>query len=113
MAQYDGEGNLVFAARSDFQIKHMGRRIELGEIEAIATALDEIKMCCCLYNPEKQWIYLFAELSDGYTLSGQELRSILRGKLTDYMLPRKVVILEKMPLSPNGKMDRQTLKAQM
>ena len=113
MAQYDGEGNLVFAARSDFQIKHMGRRIELGEIEAIATTLDEIKMCCCLYNPEKQWIYLFAELSDGYALTGQELRSILRGRLTDYMLPRKVVILEKMPLSPNGKMDRQTLKAQM
>ena len=113
MAQYDEKGNLVFAARSDFQIKHMGHRVELGEIEAIATTLDEIKMCCCLYRAEKQWIYLFAELTDGCALTGQEIRSLLRDKLSDYMLPRKVIILEKMPLSPNGKMDRQTLKAQM
>lgn len=113
MAQYDAEGNLVFAARSDFQIKHMGHRIELGEIEAVATTLDEIRMCCCLYSPAKQWIYLFAELSEGCTLTGQQIRSLLREKLSDYMLPRKVVILDKMPLSPNGKMDRQKLKAQM
>jgi acyl-coenzyme A synthetase/AMP-(fatty) acid ligase len=111
MAQYDAEGNLVFAARSDFQIKHMGRRIELGEIEAVATTLDEINMCCCLYRPEKQWIYLFAELTGGCDLTGQQVRSLLREKLSDYMLPRKVVILDKMPLSPNGKMDRQSLKA--
>ena len=113
MAQYDERGNLVFASRSDFQIKHMGHRIELGEIEAIATTLDEIKMCCCLYRPEKQWIYLFAELADGCARTGQEIRSLLREKLSDYMLPRKVVVLEKMPLSPNGKMDRQALKALM
>ena len=113
MAQYDADGNLVFAARSDFQIKHMGRRIELGEIEAIATTLDEIRMCCCLYRPEKQWIYLFAELSQDCALTGQQLRSLLREKLSDYMLPRKVVILDAMPLSPNGKMDRQSLKALM
>lgn len=110
MALYDENGHLVFAARSDFQIKHMGHRIELGEIEAIATTLDGIKMCCCLYRPEKQWIYLFAELSDGCVLTGPEVRSLLRNKLSDYMLPRKVVILDKMPLSPNGKLDRQTLK---
>ena len=113
MARYDAEGNLVFAARSDFQIKHMGRRIELGEIEAVATTLDEIKMCCCLYRPEKQWIYLFAELNEGCALTGQQIRSLLREKLSDYMLPRKVVILDKMPLSPNGKMDRQRLKVLM
>ena len=113
MAQYDADGNLIFAARSDFQIKHMGHRIELGEIEAIATTLDEIRMCCCLYLPEKQWIYLFAELSEGCALTGQQLRSLLRGKLSDYMLPRRVVILDHMPLSPNGKMDRQRLKTLM
>ena len=113
MAQYDENSNLVFASRSDFQIKHMGHRIELGEIEAIATTLNEIKMCCCLYRPEKQWIYLFAELTDGCGLTGQEIRSLLREKLSDYMLPRRVVVLEKMPLSPNGKMDRQALKALM
>lgn len=113
MAQFDAEGNLVFAARSDFQIKHMGHRIELGEIEAIATTLDEIRMCCCLYRPEKQWIYLFAQLNTGCALTGQQVRSLLRQKLSDYMLPRKVIILDSMPLSPNGKMDRQRLKALM
>ncbi|MBR5109279.1 MAG: amino acid adenylation domain-containing protein [Clostridia bacterium] len=113
MAQYDGEGNLIFAARTDFQIKHMGHRIELGEIEAIATALDEIKLCCCLYRPEKQWIYLFVEPADGCGLTGQEFRSLLRDKLSDYMLPRKVIPVEKMPLNANGKIDRQTLKTLM
>ena len=113
MAQYDKDGNLVFAARSDFQIKHMGHRVELGEIEACATALDDIKLCCCLYRPEKQWIYLFAELTDGCALTGQEIRSKLREKLSDYMLPRKVIVLDRMPLNPNGKIDRQSLKTEL
>ncbi len=111
LAQYDKDGNLIFASRTDFQIKHMGQRIELGEIEAIAGSLNEIGRCCCLYNSDKKKIVLFCELSDGVTMEGREIQSILRDKLSSYMVPGKVNIMENLPLNANGKIDRQKLKS--
>ena len=113
LAQYDEEGNLIFAARTDFQIKHMGRRIELGEIESVANALEEVNRCCCLYNSEKKKIILFCELAEGYNLKGLDIKHILREKLSSYMLPNKVNILDHLPINQNGKIDRQALKAQL
>lgn len=113
LASYDNEGSLVFASRSDFQIKHMGHRIELGEIEVIAGALPEVQRCCCLYNQEKKKIVLFCELSQGVELNGQQIQSILRGKLSTYMVPSKVVIMDKLPINANGKINRQELKNQL
>ena len=106
LAQYDAEGNLLFAARNDDQIKHMGRRIELGEIEAVAGALPEIDRCCCLYDAAKKKLVLFCQSS----LTGRELRSLLRQQLTSYMAPGKVVVLDALPLNANGKIDRKKLK---
>ena len=111
LAQYNADGNLVFASRSDFQIKHMGHRIELGEIESIAGSLPEIARCCCLYNSEKKKIVLFCALSNGKELSGIEIKSILKTKLSSYMVPWKVTIMDKLPLNANGKIDRQKLKS--
>ncbi len=113
LASYDSDGNLVFASRSDFQIKHLGHRIELGEIEVIAGALPEIQRCCCLYNKEKQKIVLFCELSQGVELNGTQIQSILRTKLSSYMVPTKVVIMDKLPINANGKINRQELKEQL
>ena len=110
LAQYDEDGNLLFASRADFQIKHMGHRIELGEIEAVAGALPEIDRCCCLYNAEKKKIVLFCEIHKETNADGRKIQSLLRGKLSSYMVPGKVLVLEKLPLSPNGKIDRQSLK---
>ena len=109
LAQYDADGNLVFASRTDFQIKHMGRRIELGEIEAICTETDEISRCACIYNQEKRKIILVCTLSEGVNLKPLELKSILKKHLTTYMVPNKIIILEKLPLNANGKIDRQQL----
>ena len=111
LARYDAEGNLVFASRKDFQIKHMGRRIELGEIESIADQLPEIQRCCCLYDAEKRKIRLFCELIAGCEWKSRDVRSALKGHLTDYMLPGSVTIMEKLPLNANGKIDRSRLKA--
>lgn len=110
LAKYDEDGNLVFVARIDYQIKHMGHRIELGEIEAIADRFDDIARCCCLYNKTKNKIVLFCELTDGSTLSGKEIRSALRVKLSNYMLPNKVVVMQKLPINSNGKLNRQELE---
>ncbi len=110
LASYDQKGNLIFASRSDFQIKHMGHRIELGEIEAVSGALPYILACCCLYNSEKSRITLFCEVSENCGKTERDIQSELRGHLSSYMLPGRVVILEKLPLNPNGKIDRQKLK---
>ena len=110
LAQYDDKGNLVFASRNDFQIKHMGHRIELGEIEAVAGALDEIQRCCCLYNSAKQKIVLFCQLGEACTAKAADIRSMLRPKLSAYMLPGTVKILDSLPFNANGKIDRQKLK---
>lgn len=110
LASYDDNGNLIFASRSDFQIKHMGHRIELGEIEAVSGALPYILGCCCLYNSEKSRITLFCELAEDCNKSDREIQSELRLHLSSYMLPGKVVIMDKLPLNANGKIDRQKLK---
>lgn len=110
LAQYDANGNILFVARTDFQIKHMGHRIELGEIETVANALPEVNRCCCLYNAPKRKIVLFCELAPDCTLKSQEIRSILKSKLSEYMVPGKVQIMDALPLNQNGKIDRQLLK---
>ena len=110
LAQYDAEGNLLFAARNDDQIKHMGRRIELGEIEAVAGALPEIDRCCCLYDSVKKKLVLFCQTPPGSACTGRELRSMLRERLVSYMVPGRVVVLDTLPLNANGKINRQKLK---
>lgn len=108
LAQYDKNGNLVFATRTDFQIKHMGHRIELGEIEAICSNLDIINRCCCVYDTAKRKIILICTSNAG--LNPQEIKSVLKTHLSAYMVPGKVVILDELPINANGKIDRQKLK---
>lgn len=111
MARYDRAGRLVFAARRDYQIKHMGRRIELGEIETAADGLEAVQRSCCLYDGARQKIVLFCQPAPGAEVTGRDIRRQLREKLSDYMVPTKVTILEALPLNQNGKIDRQALQA--
>ena len=108
-ARYDEEGNLVFISRGDAQIKYKGYRIELGEIEAAVNELDYIDRACVLYNAERERITAFVSTRrEGLRL--RELNADLEGRLVDYMLPRKLVVLEEIPLNANGKIDRPYLK---
>ena len=98
-------GELVFVCRKDSQIKHMGHRIELGEIEAAAGKLPEVHRSCALYDKEAQRIMLFYTGSIGE----DALLSHLRSYLPRYMIPALVTHLDRMPLTPNGKLDRRAL----
>ena len=113
LARYDAEGNLVFVSRKDFQIKHMGRRIELGEIESVADTLPEIQRCCCLYNEKRKLIHLFCELIPGCDWDGRAVQHAMRGKISDYMLPTRITVLDAMPFNANGKIDRNKLKTML
>ena len=99
-------GELVFVSRKDYQIKHMGHRIELGEIEANVNSLEVVKLSACVYDEEKGKITLFYM----GTCSAAELMSSLKNKLPRYMLPNKIIQMDQLPFTANGKIDRKTLK---
>lgn len=105
LVKYNTYGELVFVSRKDHQIKHMGHRIELGEIEAAVHSIKGIKQACCVYNKRKKRIKLFY-VGD---LDKKDILKALESKLPKYMLPTRFNLLEKMPLTPNGKIDRVSL----
>jgi D-alanine--poly(phosphoribitol) ligase subunit 1 len=96
---------LVFSARKDHQIKHMGHRIELGEIEAGAGRLEGVIRACSVYEKKKSKIFLYYEGDR----TPSELSSHLSTVLPRYMVPNKIEKLDALPLTPNGKINRMKL----
>ena len=108
LGKYNAYGEIVFLARKDSQIKHMGHRIELGEIETALSAVPGIRRGCCLYEHKTQKIVAIYEGST----EQKALTEALKEKLPNYMLPNRYVPLEEMPINHNGKIDRTLLKHQ-
>lgn len=106
LGYYDDEGNLYFKCRKDFQIKHMGHRIELGEIEVVMETMDDILRCCCLFDEKKNKIVAFYEGN----MEKRELKKKMGERLPMFMIPNVFQMLEKMPLTKNGKIDRMKLR---
>ena len=106
LGRMNDRGELEFAGRKDYQIKHMGHRIELGEIEVIVNMHPQVRSACCIFDNEKKKIVLYytGELPVG------ELTAYIKGKLPRYMVPNVTKQLETLPLTPNGKIDRNLLK---
>ncbi len=104
--KFDDLGNLIVIGRQDYQIKHMGYRIELEEIEMVAAAHEQVLECGCVYHREKQRIVLFCKFGE----KGQAavLRNYLKQQLPAYMVP-KILEVDHIPRSANGKTDRLTL----
>lgn len=107
IGKYNEYGELVFVSRKDNQIKHMGHRIELGEIEMAASGMDGMKSACCIFDDIKKKIVLYY-VADA---PASELAAYLKSKLPRYMVPNVIEALERMPLTPNGKIDRVYLKS--
>jgi len=99
-------GEYVFVSRKDAQIKHMGHRIELGEIEAAAAKCDGITRACCVYDAKNKRILLYF---CGNCII-EDLLNQLKNYLPRYMIPTLCIQLDRMPLTPNGKLDRKLLK---
>ena len=107
LGYYDGAGELCFASRKDFQIKHMGHRIELGEIESALEKVEQIRRSCCLFDEKRNKIVCCYQ----GTIGKKEI-SIEAGKyLPDYMVPNIFRQMDELPITKNGKIDRNGLKA--
>lgn len=102
LGSFNENGDLVFASRKDYQIKHMGHRIELGEIEADVNLLDGVKTCCCIFIKESKKMVLFY-VGD---MDKRSLTKDLKERLPRYMIPNAILQVDALPLTPNGKMDR-------
>ena len=106
LGRLNKRGELEFAGRKDYQIKHMGHRIELGEIEVIVNMHPQVRSACCIFDNIKKKIVLY------YTgdLALAELTDYIKSKLPRYMIPNVTRQLNNLPLTPNGKIDRNLLK---
>ncbi|MGB7395773.1 MAG: amino acid adenylation domain-containing protein [Pricia sp.] len=114
LARYNADGNIEFLGRGDRQIKIRGYRVELGEIEkAIRTSEAKVSQVVVLAGdgttgPQRISAYLVSEES----LALVELKSSLKNKLPEYMVPSIMTQVDALPLLPNGKIDKVSL-AQM
>jgi len=111
LVSQNARGEIMFIGRKDFQIKHLGYRIELGEIEQAVFQVDGICNGCVVYNQRKKEIALFFE-SDR-DLTPAFIREQLLTRVPKYMLPTSFHRLDRIPLTPNGKIDRQELASRL
>jgi amino acid adenylation domain-containing protein/non-ribosomal peptide synthase protein (TIGR01720 family) len=134
LARYQPDGTIEYLGRIDQQVKLRGLRIELGEIEAVLRAHPSVRECVVVLREEEEArkvlvAYVVAQAGDSSTAIGPSqaqdttpmaspegptapaLQEYLRERLPDYMVPSRVVILESLPLLPNGKVDRKSLPA--
>jgi amino acid adenylation domain-containing protein len=111
-ARFLSDGRLEFLGRMDDQVKLRGYRIEFGEIEAALCALPNIQEAAVALRedrPGEPRLAAYLVAADGQQPTSASVRSALRERLPEYMIPSTVVLLEKMPQLPNGKLNRRAL----
>jgi amino acid adenylation domain-containing protein/non-ribosomal peptide synthase protein (TIGR01720 family) len=111
---YRPDGNVEFLGRSDGQVKIRGFRIELGEIEAVINSHPSVRQSVVLVRedqPGQKRIVAYIVPAQVPAPSVGELRRHLTVNLPEYMIPSAVIPLDKMPLTPNAKIDRRALPA--
>lgn len=113
LAKYRDDGVIEFLGRIDHQVKIRGYRIELGEIEARLGEHESVRECVLLLRedtPGDQRLVAYL-VPKGVAPNPNDIRDHLRRDLPEYMVPNDVVVLDAMPLTPNGKIDRKQLPA--
>ncbi|MEJ1935115.1 amino acid adenylation domain-containing protein, partial [Nostoc sp. NIES-2111] len=111
LARYLPDGNIEYVGRSDFQVKIRGYRIEIGEIENVLSSHPEVREAVVVARAdnaeEKQLVAYITYDSSKPTINS--LRDFLKTKLPDFMIPAAFVMLETLPLTASGKVDRKAL----
>ncbi len=106
LARRDADGNLLFLARKDDQIKHMGYRIELGEVETAICAIPGVQAAACLFDKEHDTIVCFCQS----TCTTEALVTAAKARIPKYMTPNVWRIEQRLPANANGKIDRVKLR---
>ncbi|MGS0763567.1 amino acid adenylation domain-containing protein [Syntrophomonas curvata] len=112
LARWLPDGNIEYIGRIDYQIKIRGYRIELGEIESQLGQHPGIKDCVAVMREQEgnKQLVAYYTTKDAWDLTDQqELRRHLKACLPEYMIPSHILRLDNIPLTPNGKVDRNEL----
>ncbi|HXQ70877.1 MAG TPA: amino acid adenylation domain-containing protein, partial [Pyrinomonadaceae bacterium] len=113
LGRYLAAGELEFLGRVDSQVKLRGYRIELGEIDAVLGSHSAISECVTVFQDGQasdKRIVSYIVSANGYVETA-DLRSYLRERLPEYMVPATFIRLDRLPRTPNGKIDRRSLPA--
>jgi len=112
LVRWAESGSLEFLGRIDDQVKIRGFRVELGEIETLISRHEAVEQCAAVVVSEEngeKWLVCYVVGKAGREINSRELIEYLQGRIPNYMVPSAIMILEKLPLTANGKLDRRTL----
>jgi acyl carrier protein len=112
VVRYLADGQIEFLGRQDEQVKVHGFRIELGEIEAALREHESVEEAVAVARPDAHgdtYVAAYVIAAGRQTPISSELSAFLKGKLPEYMLPSVYLVLDKLPLTPHGKVDRRVL----
>jgi amino acid adenylation domain-containing protein/non-ribosomal peptide synthase protein (TIGR01720 family) len=112
LVRYRADGKLEFLGRIDHQVKIRGFRIELGEIEAALRKHPQVRQVAVIDRQDasgQKRLVGYVVPSSSTAVSTSELREQLKSTLPEYMIPAAIVLLEHIPLTTNGKLDRHAL----
>jgi amino acid adenylation domain-containing protein len=112
LARFLADGNIDFLGRIDDQVKVRGFRIELGEIESTLRRHEGVRDAVVLPYADpggERRLSAFVVRKPDVELSAGELRELLRQSLPEFMIPSRCCVLDRWPLTPSGKVDRQAL----
>jgi len=107
-------GMIEHLGRLDFQVKVRGYRIELGEIESVLADVPEVSRAVVIAREDRPGdvrLVAYVVAREGVTLDEEGMRTQLKQRLPEYMLPQHLMQLAAIPLLPNGKIDRKALPA--
>lgn len=112
------DGELYFTGRADAQVKLRGFRVELGEIEARLSAHPAVEFACVVVEGDVAsariagYVTTSAGVGNGArAVAGAELREFVARSLPDHMVPYRVIVVDRFPTDPNGKVDRAAVSA--
>jgi amino acid adenylation domain-containing protein len=112
LARFLLDGNIEYVGRNDFQVKIRGYRIELGEIEFALAQHPDVREAVVLASEMKgrdKQLTAYVVLNEAGTASAKQLKEFLKERLPEYMLPVSFVVLDALPLTTTGKVDRNAL----
>jgi amino acid adenylation domain-containing protein len=112
LARLRPDGHIELVGRIDHQVKIRGFRVELEEIEMALHACPAVRQAAVVAHRDRsaeKGLIAYVVPSDGTYPSWRDLDAFLRTRLPDFMVPASFVLVDEIPLTPSGKVDRQTL----